>query len=89
MSPVSSNTDRMRVDFSIPEQQLRLVAAGMPVTVSTEVDGTLVNSYTIPGSEEGGEDVLTYAAQSLAVGARASVAGSGAAVAENCRLSRL
>jgi membrane fusion protein (multidrug efflux system) len=29
--------DNMRVDFSVPEQQIRLIAAGMPVVVSTEV----------------------------------------------------
>ncbi len=32
--------DNMRVDFSVPEQQIRLVAVGMPVTVSTEVGDT-------------------------------------------------
>ena len=30
----------MRVDFSVPEQDIRLVAIGMPVTVSTEVGNT-------------------------------------------------
>ncbi len=32
--------DSMRVDFSIPEQDIRLVAIDMPVTVSTEVGNT-------------------------------------------------
>ncbi len=31
--------DTMYVDFSIPEQQLRLISIGMPVTVSSEVGG--------------------------------------------------
>lgn len=34
------DTDTLRVDFSIPEQQIRLIAVGMPVTASTEVDGS-------------------------------------------------
>jgi membrane fusion protein, multidrug efflux system len=32
--------DRMRVDFSIPEQQIRQIEIGMPVTAWTEVGGT-------------------------------------------------
>ena len=32
--------DSMRVDFSVPEQQIRLIEIGMPVTVSTEVGDT-------------------------------------------------
>lgn len=32
--------DTMRVDFSIPEQQIRLISQGLPVTVSTEVGTT-------------------------------------------------
>jgi membrane fusion protein, multidrug efflux system len=32
--------DTMRVDFSIPEQQIRLIEIGMPVIVSSEVGGT-------------------------------------------------
>lgn len=32
--------DNMRVDFSVPEQEIRLVQNGMPVTVSTEVGNT-------------------------------------------------
>ena len=32
--------DTMRVDFSVPEQDIRLIAIGMPVTVSTEVGNT-------------------------------------------------
>lgn len=32
--------DTMRVVFSVPEQQIRLIAIGMPVTVSTEVGTT-------------------------------------------------
>jgi membrane fusion protein (multidrug efflux system) len=31
------NLDTMRVDFSVPEQQIRLVKIGMPVSVSSEV----------------------------------------------------
>jgi membrane fusion protein (multidrug efflux system) len=34
--------DTMRVDFSIPEQQLRLIQIGMPVTVSSEIGGTVL-----------------------------------------------
>lgn len=33
------DTDTLRVDFAIPEQQIRLIEMGMPVRVSTEVDG--------------------------------------------------
>lgn len=32
--------DTMRVEFSIPEQQIRLISIGIPVTVSTEVGTT-------------------------------------------------
>ena len=32
--------DTMRVDFSVPEQQIRLIEIGMPVIVSSEVGGT-------------------------------------------------
>jgi membrane fusion protein (multidrug efflux system) len=32
--------DSMRVDFSVPEQQLRLIEIGMPLTVSSEVGET-------------------------------------------------
>ena len=32
--------DRMRVDFAVPEQQVRLVEMGMPVTLTTEVGST-------------------------------------------------
>lgn len=32
--------DNMRVDFSVPEQQIRLIAIGMPVTLTTEVGDT-------------------------------------------------
>jgi membrane fusion protein (multidrug efflux system) len=32
--------DNMRVDFAVPEQQVRLVAMGMPVTLTTEVGST-------------------------------------------------
>jgi membrane fusion protein, multidrug efflux system len=32
--------DTLRVDFSIPEQQIRLIKVGMPLTASTEVDGS-------------------------------------------------
>lgn len=32
--------DAMRVDFSVPEQQIRLIENGLPVTVSTEVGTT-------------------------------------------------
>jgi membrane fusion protein (multidrug efflux system) len=41
------NTDTMRVDFSIPEQQLRLVQVGMPLTASTEVDGSTAEGRVI------------------------------------------
>ena len=30
----------MRVDFSVPEQQIRLIEIGMPIAASTEVDGS-------------------------------------------------
>ncbi len=33
------NLDTMRVDFSVPEQQVRTVEVGMPVTVTSEVGG--------------------------------------------------
>jgi len=32
--------DTLRVDFSVPEQQIRLIKIGMPLTGSTEVDGS-------------------------------------------------
>lgn len=32
--------DTLRVDFSVPEQQIRLIEVGMPLTASTEVDGS-------------------------------------------------
>ena len=32
--------DKLRVDFSIPEQQIRLIEIGMPIAASTEVDGS-------------------------------------------------
>ena len=32
--------DNMRVDFSVPEQQIRLIEIGMPLTVSSEVGDT-------------------------------------------------
>jgi membrane fusion protein (multidrug efflux system) len=32
--------DNMRVDFSVPEQQIRLVEIGMPVTLTTEIGAT-------------------------------------------------
>ena len=34
------DVDTLRVDFSIPEQQIRLIEVGMPLTASTEVDGS-------------------------------------------------
>jgi membrane fusion protein (multidrug efflux system) len=34
------DTDTMRVDFSVPEQQIPLVRIGLPVLASTEVDNT-------------------------------------------------
>lgn len=34
------DTGSLRVDFSIPEQQLRLIRTGMPILVTTEVDGS-------------------------------------------------
>ena len=44
------NTDRMRVDFSIPEQQLRLVAIGMPIAANTQPENrsTFGNSPRSP-----------------------------------------
>ncbi len=35
--------DNMRVDFSVPEQQVRLVMMGMPVTLTTEVGATTLS----------------------------------------------
>ena len=35
----------MRVDFSVPEQDIRLIAIGMPVTVSTEVGNTQLTGH--------------------------------------------
>lgn len=40
--------DTMRVDFSVPEQQIRLIEIGMPVTVSSEV-GDVELSGSISG----------------------------------------
>ena len=37
--------DSMRVDFSIPEQDIRLIAIDMPVTVSTEVGNTELTGH--------------------------------------------
>ncbi len=37
--------DSMRVDFSVPEQDIRLIAIGMPVTVSTEVGKTELTGH--------------------------------------------
>ena len=37
--------DTMRVDFSIPEQDIRLIAMDMPVTVSTEVGNTELTGH--------------------------------------------
>ncbi|HRO10859.1 efflux RND transporter periplasmic adaptor subunit [Amaricoccus sp.] len=37
--------DTMRVDFSVPEQDIRLIAIGMPVTVSTEVGNTQLTGH--------------------------------------------
>jgi membrane fusion protein (multidrug efflux system) len=34
------DVDTLRVDFSIPEQQIRLIEVDMPLTASTEVDGS-------------------------------------------------
>lgn len=42
--------DTMRVDFSIPEQQMRLVRTGLPITVSSEV-GEVEFTGTIIGIE--------------------------------------
>ena len=39
------NLDSMRVDFSIPEQDIRLIAIDMPVTVSTEVGNTELTGH--------------------------------------------
>ncbi len=37
--------DNMRVDFSVPEQEIRLVAFDLPVTVSTEVGNTELTGH--------------------------------------------
>ena len=37
--------DSMRVDFSVPEQDIRLIEIGMPVTVSTEVGNTELTGH--------------------------------------------
>jgi membrane fusion protein (multidrug efflux system) len=34
------DVDTLRVDFSLPEQQIRLIEVGMPITASTEVDAS-------------------------------------------------
>lgn len=39
--------DNMRVDFAVPEQQIRLVAIGMPVTLTTEVGETTLRGQII------------------------------------------
>jgi membrane fusion protein, multidrug efflux system len=39
--------DTMRVDFSIPEQQIRLIEIGMPVIVSSEVGGTELDGQIV------------------------------------------
>jgi membrane fusion protein (multidrug efflux system) len=39
--------DTLRVDFSIPEQQIRLIEVGMPITASTEVDGSAAEGKVI------------------------------------------
>ncbi len=39
--------DNMRVDFSVPEQQIRLIEIGMPVTVSSEVGDTSLSGQIV------------------------------------------
>jgi membrane fusion protein (multidrug efflux system) len=39
--------DTLRVDFSIPEQQIRLIEVGMPLVASTEVDGSTARGEII------------------------------------------
>jgi membrane fusion protein (multidrug efflux system) len=41
------DVDTLRVDFSIPEQQIRLIEVGMPLTASTEVDGSTATGEII------------------------------------------
>jgi membrane fusion protein (multidrug efflux system) len=42
--------DTMRVDFTVPEQQMRIISTGLPVTISSEVGG-IEFSGTISGIE--------------------------------------
>jgi membrane fusion protein (multidrug efflux system) len=39
--------DTMRVDFSIPEQQIRLIQIGLPITVSSEIGGTELSGQIV------------------------------------------
>jgi membrane fusion protein (multidrug efflux system) len=41
------DVDTLRVDFSIPEQQIRLIEVGMPLTASTEVDDSTARGRII------------------------------------------
>jgi membrane fusion protein (multidrug efflux system) len=41
------DVDTLRVDFSIPEQQIRLIEIGMPLTASTEVDGATASGKVV------------------------------------------
>ena len=53
--------------LSGPSRDFVMAASEDFTVVSTEVDGTVVNSYALPGLERGSEDVLVYTAQSLVV----------------------
>jgi membrane fusion protein (multidrug efflux system) len=39
--------DTMRVDFSIPEQQIRQISSGVPDTVSSEIGGTELSGHSV------------------------------------------
>ena len=43
----------MRVDFSVPEQQIRLIEIGMPVTVTSEVGDTELERHDHRRSSRG------------------------------------
>ena len=39
--------DTMRVDFSIPEQQIRQITIGLPITVFSEIGGTEISGHIV------------------------------------------
>jgi membrane fusion protein, multidrug efflux system len=41
------DVETLRVDFSIPEQQIRLIEVGMPLVASTEVDGSIARGRIV------------------------------------------